>query len=110
MIKVSDLLSDEIRPLTGDIGLENEIKSGYACDLLSWVMAKGKPGTAWITVQNHLNVIAVASMMDFACVILPEDIKADQTVLDKAIEENIAVLTSSNNAYDLCSKLRKMGI
>ena len=23
-----------------DIGLENEVKSGYTCDLLSWVMAR----------------------------------------------------------------------
>ena len=37
-----------------------EITDGYICDLLSWVMARGTEGMAWITVQTHLNVLAVA--------------------------------------------------
>ena len=50
--------------LTGEVGLDNEIESGYCCDLLSWVMAHGKQGMAWITVQTHMNVIAVSVLME----------------------------------------------
>ena len=29
----------EARALTGETGLDNPVSAGYACDLLSWVMA-----------------------------------------------------------------------
>ena len=59
-----------------------EILCGYTCDLLSWVMAHGEPGMAWVTVQTHLNVIAVAVLSEMACVILPESIEMEQESLD----------------------------
>jgi len=37
--------------LTGEKGLEKEIKGMYICDLLSWVMSHAAKGDAWITVQ-----------------------------------------------------------
>lgn len=60
---------------------------GYTCDLLSWVMAHGKQGMAWITVQTHMNVIAVASLMEMAAVIIPEGIQMEEPSLEKAREE-----------------------
>ena len=49
---------------------EREITSGCACDLLSWVMAHGCGDMAWVTVQTHMNVIAVAALLDFALRVL----------------------------------------
>jgi hypothetical protein len=51
---------------------DGEVTCGYTCDLLSWVMARGKAGCAWVTVQTHMNVVAVASLHDMACIICPE--------------------------------------
>lgn len=86
-------------------GGENEITCAHTCDLLSWVMAKGQEGCAWVTVQTHLNVIAVASLHDMACVVLPENIQMDKTVLDKADEEGIGVIVSPLSAYSICGVL-----
>ena len=36
--------------LTEGSDVSKDISSGYACDLLSWVMARGLPGMAWVTV------------------------------------------------------------
>ena len=80
--------------VTPGVDLSREISSGYTCDLLSWVMAHGKEGMAWITVQTHMNVIAVATLHDMACVIIPEGIKVEEDVIKKADEEGVAVLTS----------------
>ena len=44
---------------------DREIACGYSCDLLSWVMAHGKQDMAWVTVQAHLNVIAVAVLAGY---------------------------------------------
>ena len=96
--------------LTGDVGLENEIDSGYACDLLSWVMAHGSAGMAWVTVQTHMNVIAVATLHEMCCVIIPEGAQMDREVADKAAEEGIAVLCTDKPAYEVCGIMFAGGI
>jgi hypothetical protein len=96
--------------MTPTVMLERDIISGYSCDMLSWVMAHAKRGAAWITVQTHINVIAVASLMDFACIIIPENIEMEQECVEKAIEENIPVYKSTLSAYRLCGLLIDAGI
>ena len=96
--------------LSGEENLETEISCGYSCDLLSWVMAHGKKGMAWITVQTHMNVIAVASLMEMTAVILPEGIKMEGPSLEKAREEGIAVLQSKRIAYALCALMHQAGL
>lgn len=87
-----------------------EISSGYTCDLLSWVMAHGREGMAWITVQTHMNVIAVATLHDMACVIIPEGIKVENDVIEKADEEGICILTSPLTAYEISGRMHDSGI
>ncbi|MBQ3552647.1 MAG: AraC family transcriptional regulator [Clostridia bacterium] len=91
-------------------GGDNDITCGCSCDLLSWVMAKGAPGCAWVTVQTHMNVIAVASLHDMACVICPEGLMPDENVLKKAEEEEIAVISSGDTGYAICCKMHEAGI
>ena len=89
---------------------QREVTCGYACDLLSWVMAHGAPGTAWITVQTHLNVVAVAVLMEFSCIILPESIEMEEASLHKAQSEGIPVLKSRKTAYQLCGEMALAGV
>ena len=96
--------------LTPDTDKSAAISCGYTCDLLSWVMAHGEPGMAWITVQTHMNVIAVASLMEVAAVIIPEGIEMEEASLAKAREEGITVLASSLTAYELCALMAKAGL
>ncbi|MDD6205016.1 MAG: AraC family transcriptional regulator [Firmicutes bacterium] len=95
--------------LSGEAG-EREITSGMVCDLLSWVMAGGKAGMAWVTVQTHLNVVAVAALHDISCIVLPEGIKMEGAPLEKAIQENITVLSSPMSAYSICGLMYKNGV
>ncbi|MDD3919656.1 MAG: AraC family transcriptional regulator [Eubacteriales bacterium] len=90
--------------------IDNEISCGYTCDLLSWVMAKGKSGCAWVTVQTHINVVAVASLHDMACVICPEGVEMEAASRQKASEEGIAVLQSAKTAYEICGIMAANGI
>ena len=100
----------EARALTGETGLDNPVSAGYACDLLSWVMAHGQAGMAWITVQTHMNVIAVASLMEMSAVIIPEGIEIEAPSLTKAREEGITVLSSSRTAFELCAIMAAAGL
>lgn len=96
--------------LTPNADLVREVKCGYSCDLLSWVMAHGKNGMAWITVQTHMNVVAVATLMEMALVLVPENIQVAQDVLDRAENEGIAILSSEKTAYELCGLMYGAGI
>ena len=96
--------------MTPDTDRETEVTCGYTCDLLSWVMAHGKPGMAWITVQTHMNVIAVASLMEMAAVIIPEGIEMEEPTLAKARDEGICVLQSGKTAFELCALMAGAGL
>ena len=89
---------------------DREIASGYTCDLLSHVMGKGQADMAWITVQTHMNVIAVASLLDFACVIIPESLPVEAPIVAKAQDEDIIMFSSEKTAYELVKLLAESGV
>ena len=84
--------------LTGEYE-DREIACGYTCDLLSHVMGRGQADMAWITVQTHMNVIAVAALMDFACVVFPEGLPVEAAIVDKARQEDVILLSSGQTAF-----------
>lgn len=109
----TDELKDMLRldQLTNDDTPPKEISAGYTCDLLSWVMAHGgNRGMAWITVQTHMNVVAVATLLDMACVILPDSITLEPDALQRANEEGVIVFKSSMSAYEICGRMWQIDI
>ena len=110
-MKISDLIALlNAENMTPDLPTDREITCGYTCDLLSWVMAHGEEGMAWVTVQTHMNVIAVAVLADMACVIMPESIDMDKDSIEKAAEEGLCVLKSPLTAFDICGRMAAAGI
>ena len=89
---------------------DREIACGYTCDLLSHVMGRGQADMAWITVQAHMNVIAVAALLDFACVIIPESLPVEAPIIAKAKDEDIILLSSDRTAYELVMLLAENGV
>jgi hypothetical protein len=83
---------------------------GYASDLLSCVMAGAKPGNLWLTIQAHVNIVAVASLNDIAAIIITENASPEATVIEKANEQGVTLLVSRENTYQVAGKLWEMGI
>jgi len=109
-MRVSDFVTlSGGKVLTGDFE-DREITCGYTCDLLSHVMGKGQADMAWITVQAHMNVIAVAALLDFACVIIPENLPVDGAIVNKAAQEDIILISSDKTSYELVTILSSAGI
>ncbi len=79
---------------------EREIKNVYIGDLLSWVMGKAQQDDAWITIMNNVNVIAVASLSDTACVILSEGVSLSEDIKVTAEAKGINVLTTEKSTYE----------
>lgn len=84
------------------------IEGGYTGDLLSWVMGRVGDGQAWITIMSNINIVAVASLADVACIVLAEGVTLDQEVIDTATTKQINVLSSELSAYELCVKLSEV--
>lgn len=83
---------------------------GYASDLLSCVMAGSKPGNLWLTIQAHVNIVAVASLNDIAAIIITEGATPEATVIEKANDQGITLLVSRENTYQVAGKLWELGV
>jgi len=94
----------------GDEALEREITGGYAGDLLSDVMANSTAGNVWITMQVHVNTVAVAVLKELAAIILVNGRKPAEETLQRAREEKIPVLSGSVPAFELAGRLYALGI
>lgn len=110
-MNVKELLADERFVCANNtVSLDREIESGYVGDLLSWVMANADNNCAWVTIQTHMNIIAVATLLEMACIIIPEGAEIEKDTLAKATEENIPIITTEMNGYQVCTFLGEKGI
>lgn len=91
----------------GEAGLDQQIQGGYIGDLLSFVMAHAKEKNVWITIQGHINSIAVASLLGLSAIVLAEGSYADQEMIDKANEEEIPLLATKCSSFDFVVALTK---
>ena len=87
---------------------DREITGGYIGDLLSWVMGKAQSGDAWITIMSNINIIAVASLTDVACIILAENVQLDDDVISLANDTGVNVLSYEGDAFALAGKLNEL--
>jgi serine kinase of HPr protein (carbohydrate metabolism regulator) len=88
--------------------LNKEITSGYVSDLLSDVMGHANEGAVWLTLQNHLNVVAIASLKDLACVVLVKGIEPTPDVVAKANSEDVVILGSTDKTFELAGKVYQL--
>jgi hypothetical protein len=87
-----------------------EIEGVYIGDLLSIVMSKAKKNYAWITIQTHINIVAVAELLELACIIVVENMEVDDDTLLKAKELKIPVFKTSESAYQMACRIYELGI
>lgn len=80
--------------------LDKNIKSAYVSDLLSDVMGKAQPQMLWITSQIHKNIVAVASLIDLSAIVIVNERKPDEDMLQLAEEEGVVILLSSRPAFE----------
>ena len=89
---------------------EREIHGAYVGDLLSWVMGRAESDQVWITIMSNINVVAVASLSDVACVLLAEGVTVEDEVRQTAESKGINLLSSPKTAYQLAAALATYGI
>src|SRR5215212_8097005 len=83
---------------------------GYSSDLLSCVMAGTKKGYVWITLQAHLNIVAVAALNEVAAIIITEGAQPDGASVAKANHQGVILLSTMQSTYEINGKLWLLGI
>jgi hypothetical protein len=106
--EIIDSLSLKVE--TPSAGLDKEVSGAYVSDMMSDVMGNAKEGFLWITIQVHLNIIAVASLKNLSGIILVNNRVPAEDTLKKAIEENIPIMTTPLSAFDLVGMLYGLGL
>lgn len=104
--------------LASEVGIQSLIETDkeiiiegvYIGDLLSIVMSKAKANYVWITIQTHMNIMAVAELLDIGCIIIVENMEVEADALKKAKELDIPVFKTHESAYQIACKLNNMGI
>jgi predicted transcriptional regulator len=110
-MKLTEIISKlEAEYLCEGIPPEKEVNGAYSSDLLSDVMANTGKGIIWITLQTHLNIIAVASLKELAGIIIVLNKELDDETIRKAKEENIPLLRTGKNSFTVSGILYESGL
>jgi hypothetical protein len=89
----------------GEDRLGQQVTGGYSGDLLSDVIANSKAGSLWITMQVHVNIVAVAQLKDLAGIIIVQGRQPADDTLKKAGEQRIPVLVGDLPAFETAGNL-----
>jgi predicted transcriptional regulator len=99
-----------LEELTPSGGADVEITRGYASDLLSDVLANAPQGGILVTLQVHLNVIAVASHAGLRAVIFSCGRRPENDVIERAADEKLALYGSKADTFELAGRLYQLGL
>ena len=105
-----------VKELAGKLGArelcmpepDREVVTGYAGDLLSWVMGRAPADAAWVTIMANVNIVAVAMLRDVAVVVVCEGAEVSEDVIARADQQGINLLASDKDAYTLCTEIAKL--
>jgi hypothetical protein len=106
--EIAEALELEIRSAAES--LDTEVRGGYASDLMSDVIANAEEGYLWVTLQVHVNIVAVAAMKELAGVILVNGREPQEDTVAKGKEKNVPLLVSRLPAFELIGRLYRLGI
>lgn len=110
-MRLTELADDlKLQELTPQVPCDGDLTGGFASDLLSDVLAHAPAGGVLITVQVHLNVIAVASHSGLQAVIFASGRMPEQEVIDRAVGEGVALFVSPADTFEIAGRLYQAGI
>ena len=98
--------------LTPELAVEGgpDVLRAHASDLLSDVLANAPSGGLLLTIQVHMNVIAVAIHAGLAAVVFTSGMKPDEAARRKAVEEGLPLLSTRESTFDGAGRLYALGL
>ena len=101
-----------LAPLTPELRVEQEAEAsrGYASDLLSDVLANAPRGGVLVTIQTHMNVLAVSLHAGLIGVIFASGRAPEEPVRQKAVDKRVVLYVSADPAFDIVGRLYALGL
>jgi hypothetical protein len=84
--------------------------TGYTSDLLSCVMAGAKNKGIWVTLQAHMNIVAVAALLELSAVIITEGAIPDPATIERANDQGVTLLATKAPSFEVVGRLWEMGL
>lgn len=111
-MKLSEITNTlDLKIITGqELIPAKESSVGYTSDLLSCVMAGAARESIWVTLQAHINIVAVAALLEVSAIIITEGAEPDAATIEKARNEGIILLSTLHNSFFIAGKLWELGI
>jgi predicted nucleic acid-binding protein len=106
--EISQALSLEVLARPREPGVP--VTRAHASDLLSDVLANAPAGGLLLTLQVHLNVVAVAVHAGLAGVVFTSGMRPDQAVLARAADEQLALFATRDSTFEAAGRLYGLGI
>lgn len=106
-------LDDLVKEITLEVKtcrecLQKDITGAYVSDLLSDVMANSRDGNIWITLQTHMNIVAVAGLKNLTGIIIVGGRHIEDDIIKKAEAEKVAIMTTPMPAFEAAGKIYQM--
>jgi hypothetical protein len=87
-----------------------EVRGGYASDLLSDAMGNSHAGDLWVTMQKHVNIVAVAQLKGLAGIVLVNGRLPEEAAIARAEEEHMPIISTELPAFDVIGILYSQGV
>lgn len=104
-MQVKDLLKIPELSLAVKGDTELDVSGGYMGDLLSVVMGNAEENQVWITIQSHVNIVAVATLRGVSAIIIAHGFQPDEDTVKSAKEEGISIFTTELDPFAIAKKL-----
>ena len=106
--EIKELLEAEV--LSGQYDPETEILIGCSSDLMSEILAFGKPGSILLTSLMNIQVINTANVADIKAVCFVMGKTPTENIINLAKKNDIVVLITELTTFESCGRLYKNGI
>ena len=106
--EIKKILQAEV--ITGNEFLDKEIEFAGGSDLMSDVLAFGKPGLLLLTGLSNSQSVRTANIIDAQAIVYVRGKKPDKVGIDLAKEKGIPLLSTKLMMYTACGLLYTHGV
>ncbi len=106
--EIKNILEAEV--ITGESGMDLQVKSACGSDMMSDVLAFVKDQSVLLTGLVNPQVVRTAVMMDMRCIVFVRGKRPDNSVIELANERGIVLLSTSHRMFTACGLLYSNGL
>lgn len=106
--EVRDILGAEV--LAGAHLLSLEVSMGCGADLMSDVLAYGKPGSLLLTGLTNQQVVRTAEMADIVAICFVRGKRPDEETVEMAKRQELPLLWTRLPMFESCGRLYRRGL